>query len=890
MVLKPSSSFRGKRILSRLPLLLGGLVFLSESFAGAQKPIVHTSYTPDPAPYAYGDKLYMFTGHDEDDATYFLMKDYQVFCTSDMANWTYLGTQMSTGTFPWAQQGDNAWASQAVCVDGKWFWYVCLIEEKTGGNALAVATAPSPQGPWKDALGGPLAVGWSFIDPTVFIDDDGSAYLFWGNKGLWYGKLAPDMTSFMDGWKEVPGFHDPQCFGPESMKMDWSIRKEVMMVGYEEGPWLYKKDGTYYLSYPSGGVPEHMAYSTAPTIDGPWTYRGKIMDTATRSFTIHGGNVNFRGHDYMFYHDGTLPNGGGFHRSACVEEFSFSPDGSIPFIPFTKDGPAPLGSLNPYERVEAETMASCWGLKTDRKDGKDHYVTSVHNGDWIRLREVELGEEGPGMVTLQVLNFQNPGRVEFYLDNIGGAPLAKVEVTAENPLRTAFIKTKATGRHDLYILFRGADKELFDLDWWKFTGKVNMPLIQTKYTADPAPLVYDGKVFLYTTHDEDWGDNFEMYDWLLYTSEDMVNWTDHGAVASTKDFKWRSRDNGAWALQVIERNGKFYMYCPLHGHGIGVLVSDSPYGPFKDPLGEPLVWQREHWFDIDPSVMIDEDGQAYLYWGNPHTYWALLGEDMISLEGPIHRVEPAIPDYQEGPWIYRHDGRYYLAFASTCCPEGIGYAMSESPVGPWEYKGHIMDHTPRTRGNHPGIIDYKGRSYVFGLNYDLMHLDTFRHHERRSVSAAEMTYRPDGTIEEVPYWQDAPLSQIEPFKLSGRIEAETMSWGYGLKTEKVPGRGIVVCNIDDGEYLKVSGVDFERGKNRFSAEIACGPAPARIEVRLDSEDGPLAGTLSITPTPDGNWKKYTCSLEGASSVHDLYFVFRGEALHDLMKWDCWTMK
>ena len=109
------------------------------------------------------------------------------------------------------------------------------------------------------------------------------------------------------------------------------------------------------------------------------------------------------------------------------------------------------------------------------------------------------------------------------------------------------------------------------------------PIIQTKYTADPAPMVYNDTVFLYTSHDEDdaQGYGFKMLDWQLYTSTDMVNWTDHGAVASLKDFTWRKRDNGAWALQVVERNGKFYMYCPLHGNGIGVLVSDSPYGPLK---------------------------------------------------------------------------------------------------------------------------------------------------------------------------------------------------------------------------------------------------------------------------------------------------------------------
>ena len=124
------------------------------------------------------------------------------------------------------------------------------------------------------------------------------------------------------------------------------------------------------------------------------------------------------------------------------------------------------------------------------------------------------------------------------------------------------------------------------------SGVAQNPIIQTKYTADPAPMVYNDTVFLYTTHDEDDAEGFKMLDWLLYTSTDMVNWTDHGAVASLKSFDWVKRDNGAWAEQVIERNGKFYMYCPIHGNGIGVLVSDSPYGPFKDPLNNRWFGRR----------------------------------------------------------------------------------------------------------------------------------------------------------------------------------------------------------------------------------------------------------------------------------------------------------
>jgi beta-xylosidase len=871
-------------------LLLAAVLLLYPVLGRAQNPVISTSFTPDPAPYVHGDKVYLFVDHDEDDATYFLMKDWLLYSTEDMVNWTYLGAQVSTATFDWAFQGDRAWASQAVEKDGKWYWYVCLTEAATRGDALAVAVADDPQGPWRDAIGGPLATGFSFIDPTVFIDNDGTPYLFWGNKGCWYGRLNDDMISFADGYKEVPGFHDPACFGPESIKMNWAKGKEEMMVGYEEGPWVTRKGDTYYMTYPAGGVPEHMAYSTAPTIDGPWTYRGRIMDEAENSFTIHGGEICFKGQYYMFYHNGMLPNGGGFHRSTCVEEFDLNPDGSIPFIPFTKEGPSPVGTIDPYKRVEAETMASSWGVKTDRNAGRNHYVTQIHNGDWIKVREVDFGDKPAQMVSVETLNFKNEGRIEFYLDELGGNAIARLDILGEYPVKTARIRGNVTGKHDLYILFRGGDEQLFDFDWWKFNDYVNMPVIQTKYTADPAPMVYDGTVYLYTTHDADEsGPGFSMFDWLLYTSSDMVNWTDHGAVASLRNFSWYDGDNGAWALHVTERNGKFYMYCPIHGHGIGVLVADSPYGPFKDPLGEPLVWQKEHWEDIDPTVFIDDDGQAYMYWGNPNVYWAKLNPDMISLDGPVHKLDYKIEDYQEGPWFYKRGGHYYLAFASTCCPEGIGYAMSDSPTGPWEYKGPVMQHTQRTRGNHPGIIDFKGRSYVFGLNYDLMHIETFYHHERRSVSMAEMHYNPDGTIQEVPYWQDNFVEQLGTFDPYRKVEAETMAWGYGLKTGLLPD-GICINDIDAGEHLLLKGVDFGRkGARSLSMSVRCGGSPASVEVRLDAPDGTLIGTLPVSDTR-GVFKTLSCKLTGAPGIHDLYFVFSGGSGADLFEWDWWKMK
>ncbi len=355
---------------------------------------------------------------------------------------------------------------------------------------------------------------------------------------------------------------------------------------------------------------------------------------------------------------------------------------------------------------------------------------------------------------------------------------------------------------------------LFGLQYSTMILAQNRAVVQTKFTADPAPLVYDGTVYLYTSHDEDDAPagqgRFLMKEWLLYTSTDMVNWTDHGAVASLKDFDWvKDKGNGAWAPHCIERNGKFYLYCPMPGGvGIGVLVADSPFGPFKDPIGKPLVINSHE--DIDPAVFVDDDGQAYLYWGNPNLWYVKLNEDMISTSGEIIK-DPLIRKiegqadpfhYQEGPWTYKRNEHYYMAYASTCCPEGIGYAMGPGPTGPWDFKGYIMKPDKRATGNHPGIIDYKGKSYVFGFNFWLNFRITDKHHERRSVCVAELTFNPDGTIQELPWWEEGvpvkPVGVLDPFK---RTEAETIAWSEGLKTGKSDKPGVYVTSIHNNDFI-----------------------------------------------------------------------------------------
>ena len=901
---------------------LFGIILLCASslMAGAQNPFVQTWCTSDPAPMVHDGTMYVYTGHDEDGADFFWMQEWRVYSTQDMVNWQDHGSPLALESFSWAD--DRAWASQTVERDGKFYWYICAHSKLSGGMAIGVAVGDSPTGPFKDALGKPLFENgsWDHIDPTVFIDDDDQAWLMWGNPQCYYLKLNRDMISYEGELGKLP--MTEEAFGGPMMKE----REEgkTYKDSYVEGPWLTKRKGVYQLLYAAGGVPEHISYSTAPSPLGPWKYAGEIMPLCdTNSFTNHCGVADYKGHSYFFYHTGKLPQGGGFGRSVAVEEFKYNADGSFPTIMPTDEGVKPLATFNPYRKVEAETMAFSKGVKTEQNDEVGVYVSDIHNGDYIKLQNVAFNNRYPRTFTARVASGLRGGQIEIRLDSIGGKCLGTLNVPAtggwekwqtitvdldystitdiDAPTRTiSGLTLPATA--DLYLVFKGRKgPKLFNFDWWEMRGleQVNMPLFQTKYTADPSPLVVGDTLFLYTSHDaspEDITDvnekssaGFFMYDWLLWSTTDMVNWTEHGAVASLKDFPWRSRENGGWAIQTVERNGKYYLYAPLHGHGIGVLVADSPYGPFKDPLGKPLVWDQSNWFDIDPSVYTDDDGQAYLYWGNPHTFWAKLGEDMISLTSEVTKL-PHIPNYQEGPWFYKRDGHYYLGFASTCCPEALGYAMSDSPTGPWEWKGYIMQPTQRDRGNHPGICDFKGHSYVFGQNYDLMHLETFVHHERRSVSAQEITYNADGTIQEIPYWLDQePMKQLHWLNPYQRVEAETMAWGFGLKSAKmgIENTGVVadmptstgkknmyIFDINDGEYIKLRGVDFgEKGAKQFNI-TAASTGSVTIDLRLDSNNGPIVGSVTISQT--GSVEKYRTfsgKVKNATGVHDLYICF-----------------
>lgn len=430
----------------------------------AQNPIVQTNYTPDPAPMVYNDRVYVYTGHDEDGAANrFEMNDWRIYPSVDMVNWTDHGSPLSYQTFAWAK-GD-AWAGHCIYRNGKFYWYVPVVNKKTNAHAIGIAVSDTPVGPFKDALGKPL-IGKTFgeIDPNVFIDDDGQAYLYWGNPDLWYVKLNEDMVSY-----------EGEPIKVELTKEGFGANHPKWFTSYEEGPWLYKHDKLYYMIYAAGGVPENISYSTSYSPVGPWTYRGVIMPVQGNSFTIHPGIIDFKGNHYFFYHNGKLPGGGGFTRSTSVEQFSYNADGTIPEINMTDEGVKAVGCLNPYQRVEAETMAWSEGLKTNENPQTGVYVTSVHKGDYIKVKNLDFGEESPKNFRAAVAGRTSKASIELHLDSKDGPVLGILTLSSIGgwdrwKLKCTKIRQTVTGVHDLYLVFAGDTKEeLLDLDYWEFS-------------------------------------------------------------------------------------------------------------------------------------------------------------------------------------------------------------------------------------------------------------------------------------------------------------------------------------------------------------------------------------------------------------------------------------
>ena len=475
-----------------LSTLAACLTCFSTMSLQAQNPIICDRYTPDPAPYVHGDTLYLFVDHDENETLngYFTMKDWLLYSTVDMVNWTYRGTPLTSETFSaWAKQDNDCWASQCIERDGKWYWYVTATIKGEAYPGIGVAVADNPAGPYVDPIKKPLVKGWFKIDPTVMIDDDGKAYLYYGNNMLWYVKLNKSMTSFSGGEISV-NVKDEAAFGPYKGYNDDGTPKP----NFEEASWIYKRNGKYYLEYAAGGVPEHWAYSTANKATGPWTYQGKILGQADNSFTIHGGSVEYKGHYYMFYHNGKLPNGGGYKRSTCIEEFTPNEDGSIPFINFTSEGVAPLQTLNPYIRQEAETINQCENIQC-LGDYNGCYVTNTSRGNHIKVRNVDFGETGAQWIKVRVKS-EGKGTLLVRTNSKSGDSKGRIAIESTNgewvDLSSQLAET-ITGVQDLFFTFSGSPSVHFQFDNWQFYHDENTGIKDTKTLRHDDYRIYDLK-------------------------------------------------------------------------------------------------------------------------------------------------------------------------------------------------------------------------------------------------------------------------------------------------------------------------------------------------------------------------------------------------------------
>lgn len=284
------------------------------------------------------------------------------------------------------------------------------------------------------------------------------------------------------------------------------------------------------------------------------------------------------------------------------------------------------------------------------------------------------------------------------------------------------------------------------------------PVITHMYTADPSARVFGDVLYVYPSHDRDQAQWWDMKDWHVFSTTNMVAFEDHGPALSLTDISWAKKY--AWAPDCIERNGKYFFYFPTDRKHIGVAIGDRPEGPFKDALGKPLlskgdsgvVCDRDF---IDPCPFIDDDGKAYLFAGQHAVNVIELNEDMISYNGEVKVIEGA-KGFFEAVWVHKHDGRYYLSYSGN---GKILYAVSDHVLGPYTFAGQILDRV-NSRTNHHSIVEYRGKWYLFYHNADLALKNIPKGSEdrkyirwRRSVCVEELVYNPDGTIQEVKQTQ-----------------------------------------------------------------------------------------------------------------------------------------
>ncbi len=415
------------------------------------------------------------------------------------------------------------------------------------------------------------------------------------------------------------------------------------------------------------------------------------------------------------------------------------------------------------------------------------------------------------------------------------------------------------------------------------------PIIRDQFTADPSARIFNGKVYLFPSHDikapegknlrKDW---FCMADYHVFSSDNLTDWTDHGVIVSQEKVPWvDSTTYSMWAPDCIERNGKYYFYFPANkniagpngrkGFGIGVAVADKPEGPYI-PQPEPI----KGIFGIDPNILIDKDGQAYIYYSMGNIFVAKLKENMLELDS-----EPvAIPDLpskglKEGPWTFERNGIYYLTFPHVENKiERLEYAMGNSPMGPFKMTGVIMDESPlNCWTNHQSFIEKDGQWYLFYHQNEM----SPKFDKNRSACIDSMFFNADGTIQKVtPTFRGVGLTNAK-----GKIEIDR----YSLKSESGASISLIdTVNSFSGwktildsknAWIQYNSVDFGTEKIKSVQVNASSENGGILEIHLDKIDGPILSKITLPKSSD--WKIVESKISNVKpGTHNLVIVSKDE--------------
>jgi len=409
------------------------------------------------------------------------------------------------------------------------------------------------------------------------------------------------------------------------------------------------------------------------------------------------------------------------------------------------------------------------------------------------------------------------------------------------------------------------------------------PIIRDQFSADPTARVFNGKVYLYPSHDilanEERGRPgwFCMEDYHVFSFENLTDWTDHGVIVSQEKVPWvNPKGYAMWAPDCIENNGKYYFYFPSpandstlgRGFSIGVAVSDNPYGPFN-PQPKPIKNAR----GIDPNVFIDKDGQAYLYWAARNFYVAKLKEDMLELAYEPQIIE-GLPDkgLKEGPFMFERKGIYYLTYPHVPdSTERLEYAIADNPLGPFKITGVIMDEKPGCWTNHQSIIEYKNQWYLFYHHNDLS--PSFD--KNRSVRIDSLFFNDDGTIKKViPTLRGVGLTnasdkiQIDRYSLKSD---EGSSVAFIDTLNKFGGWKTILDN--ENAWVRYNSIDFGSNKFKLVNVKALSETGGTLQVRLDKVDGPVIAEVEIPISSD--WNVVTSSLiKNEEGKHNLIVLLK----------------